>query len=107
MGDMEINRVLSELRALQARSQVPAGGAVQKPQAAQPSGFVEEMKRAARGVNDVQMDSRRAAEDFQLGRAELAETMVKLQTASVQFRAAVEVRNRLVAAYQDIMNMPL
>jgi flagellar hook-basal body complex protein FliE len=30
-----------------------------------------------------------------------------MQKASVSFRGAVEVRNRLVAAYQEIMNMPV
>jgi len=33
--------------------------------------------------------------------------MLELQKASVSFRALNEVRNRLVSAYQEIMNMPL
>jgi flagellar hook-basal body complex protein FliE len=33
--------------------------------------------------------------------------MVAAQASSVAFRATVEVRNRLVQAYQDVMNMPL
>jgi flagellar hook-basal body complex protein FliE len=38
---------------------------------------------------------------------ELSQVMIESQKASVAFRATVEVRNRLVSAYQEIMNMPI
>jgi flagellar hook-basal body complex protein FliE len=38
---------------------------------------------------------------------ELSQVMLESQKASVAFRATVEVRNRLVSAYQEIMNMPI
>ena len=46
---------------------------------------------------------------FELGdpRADLARVMVAMQQSQVAFRATVEVRNRLVQAYQDVMNMPI
>jgi flagellar hook-basal body complex protein FliE len=40
-------------------------------------------------------------------RADLARVMVAMQQSQVAFRATVEVRNRLVQAYQDVMNMPI
>lgn len=105
MDDIGINRVLSEMRALQQRSQLPAA---QPVVAAEPSsGFVDALRDAVRGVNDKQMEAARASEDFQLGRGSLAETMLKMQESGIQFRAAVEARNRAVSAYQTIMNMPL
>jgi len=39
--------------------------------------------------------------------AGLAKVMMAAQQSQVAFRATVEVRNRLVQAYQDVMNMPL
>ena len=39
--------------------------------------------------------------------ADLARVMVASQQSQLAFRATVEVRNRLVQAYQDVMNMPL
>jgi flagellar hook-basal body complex protein FliE len=39
--------------------------------------------------------------------ADLAQVMLESQKANVSLRAAVEVRNRLVSAYQDIMNMQI
>ena len=38
---------------------------------------------------------------------ELPQVMLEMQKASVSFRAATEVRNRLVGVYQEIMNMPI
>ena len=38
---------------------------------------------------------------------DLAQVMIESQKASVSFRALTEVRNRLVSAYQDIMNMSI
>jgi flagellar hook-basal body complex protein FliE len=37
----------------------------------------------------------------------LPEVMIALQKASLSFQAMTEVRNKLVNAYQDIMNMPI
>ena len=47
--------------------------------------------------------------DFEMGKpgTDLPQVMIEMQKASVSFRAAVEVRNRLVSAYQEIMNMPI
>jgi flagellar hook-basal body complex protein FliE len=39
--------------------------------------------------------------------ASLPEVMIALQKASLSFQAMTEVRNRLVSAYQEIMNMPM
>lgn len=112
MNDLGINQVLSEMRALQARSKLPAQGAAPTPpngpvKEAKEGGFGEAMATAVRDLNDKQAEAGKAAEDFQLGRLDLASTMLRMQESSVAFRAAVEVRNRAVSAYKDIMNMPL
>ena len=39
--------------------------------------------------------------------ADLAKVMVAAQHSQIAFKATVEIRNRLVQAYQDVMNMPL
>ena len=112
MNDLGINRVLTEMRALQARSKLPAQEAAPTAptapaQESQESGFVNAMADAVRDLNIKQAESGKAQEAFQLGRMDLATTMLKMQESSVAFRAVVEVRNRAVSAYQDIMNMPL
>ena len=75
------------------------------------SQFVENARyqHALEGVNNAQKTSGALAQAFELGdpRADLARVMVAAQQSQVAFRATVEVRNRLVQAYQDVMNMPL
>lgn len=106
MDDIGINRVLGEMRALQQRSQVPAAQPAAEP-AREGAGFVDALRDAVRGLNDKQVDAAAAADAFQLGQGNLAETMLKMQESGIAFRGAVEARNRAVSAYQTIMNMPL
>jgi flagellar hook-basal body complex protein FliE len=48
------------------------------------------------------------AEDFELGKPGVAlnDVMVDLQKANVAFQTGLQVRNRLVSAYQEVMNLP-
>ncbi|MBB5016729.1 flagellar hook-basal body complex protein FliE [Rehaibacterium terrae] len=104
-----IASVLSQIRALQAQTRItPPGLESAAPVATGPS-FGDTLKRALSGVNESQMESRRLAEAFELGdpRVDLARVMIASQQAQVGFKAVVEVRNRMVQAYQDVMNMPI
>lgn len=71
--------------------------------------FGATLRGALEGVNAAQQRSGELVRAFELGEpgADLAKVMVAAQQSQVAFRATVEVRNRLVQAYQDVMNMPL
>lgn len=71
--------------------------------------FGATLRSAIEGVNAAQHRSGELVKAFELGEpgADLAKVMVAAQQSQVAFRATVEVRNRLVQAYQDVMNMPL
>jgi flagellar hook-basal body complex protein FliE len=71
--------------------------------------FGDALGNALRKVNTLQGETRELQAAFERGdpKADLARVMVAAQASSVAFRATVEVRNRLVQAYQDVMNMPL
>lgn len=60
-------------------------------------------------VSRLQGDVSRAQASFQIGApgASLEATMVSMQKAQLAFTSALTVRNRLVSAYTDIMNMPV
>jgi flagellar hook-basal body complex protein FliE len=64
---------------------------------------------AISNVNDSQMHSASLKKRFEQGdpRVDLPEVMIAAQKASVSFDAMKEVRNKLVDAYKDIMNMPV
>lgn len=103
-----IASILSQIRAFETRpNAIPIDPAAAQPAAA-PS-FGETLQRALGGVNDAQKNAGALAQAFELGdpRADLARVMVAAQQSQVAFRATVEVRNRLVQAYQDVMNMPI
>ena len=71
--------------------------------------FSDAMGSALKKVNSLQAETRDLQAAFERGdpSADLARVMVAAQASSVAFRATVEVRNRLVQAYQDVMNMPM
>ncbi len=71
--------------------------------------FQAMLGNAVNNVNDQQMHSASLAKRFEKGdpTVDLPEVMIAAQKASVSFEAMKEVRNKLVDAYKDIMNMPV
>ncbi len=72
-------------------------------------GFGEMFQQAINSVNSTQQQAGQLATAFETGdpKVSLAQVMVASQKASVSFQALTQVRNRLVDAYKDIMNMPI
>lgn len=106
MSDIDVTRLLSEMRAMAARVQ---GNEGQKTNSADGADFGALLKRSVDKVNETQAKAGEMARGFEAGdkNADLAEVMIAMQKANVSFRAMTEVRNRLVSAYQEIMNMPI
>ena len=69
--------------------------------------FAEALKNSIDKVNQTQKSANQMAEKLAAGddSQNLHEVMIALQTASVSFQEMVQVRNKLVTAYQDMMNM--
>ncbi len=80
-------------------------------QPAKPEGpdFSAMLKTTINAVNDAQKYSSELKTGFENGTTDksLAEVMIASQKANLSFRAVTEVRNKLITAYQDIMNMPV
>lgn len=76
---------------------------------AAPASFGDAMADALRSVSDAQLESRRLQREVQLDNptVSLEETMVAMQQSQIGFQAVLQVRNRLVSAYSDIMNMQI
>jgi flagellar hook-basal body complex protein FliE len=101
---MQITQVLAEMRALQAR----ASGIAEMPTAvAQPSEFANLMKNSVDHVAGMQNQATALADAYEAGdkSVDLTKVMLEVQKASLAFRAMTEVRNKLVDAYQQVMNM--
>ncbi|MCB1777059.1 MAG: flagellar hook-basal body complex protein FliE [Candidatus Competibacteraceae bacterium] len=70
--------------------------------------FASIFKSMLVNVNQSQQHSRQLAESFDLGQHDdLAGVMIAQQKARLAFQSVLQVRNKLVTAYQDIMNMPV
>lgn len=103
MDTKGIDQLLSQLNATSAlaagkSAPVAEGGTAD---------FAGMLKDAVEGVNSVQQGANNLAQAFQLGQPEanIQDVMVSLQKANLSFQTMVQVRNKLVTAYQDIMNM--
>ncbi len=108
MSNMEINALLAQMRTTATRLEgsLPEGSTVQ---GAAPTEFKSFLKDSIDSVNETQQASSAMKESFQRGDPDtsLTEVMLQVQKADLSFRAMTEVRNKLVTAYQEIMNMPV
>lgn len=110
MSQMQIDAVLAQIRNIGASGGIGKAGAT--PNAGTPvsgPGFGELFKQSLDAVNKSQQSAESLASAYERGApgVDLATVMLETQKASVSFRALTEVRNRMVSAYQDIMNMPI
>lgn len=103
MDTSGIDKILAHLR------EAAAAASGHKPEAGAKADFGQVLKASLDQVNQAQQNADQLARRFSLGdpAVELHEVMIALQKANISFQAAVQVRNKLVAAYQDIMNMQI
>jgi flagellar hook-basal body complex protein FliE len=83
------------------------GQPLAKAKAAGGASFGDAMAQAMKGVSQQQNEAARLQREVQLDNpnVSLEETMVSMQKAQIGFQATLAVRNRLVSAYSEIMNM--
>jgi flagellar hook-basal body complex protein FliE len=101
-----LEQMLSELRAASAVAQgKPAAAA----EGAAGADFGLALKSAIDQVNAAQQSAQQMTQDFASGQSNvnLQDVMINLQKANLSFQQMVQVRNKLVSAYQDVMNMPV
>jgi flagellar hook-basal body complex protein FliE len=104
MSSMQIQQVLTEMRSLQAR----ASGIGESPMtAAQPSDFANLMKNSVDQIATMQNQATSLADAYEAGdkSIDLTKVMLEVQKAGLAFHAMTEVRNKLVDAYTQVMNM--
>ena len=70
--------------------------------------FLESIKNAIGDVSSSQMKSAELTKQFELGiENDLTKVMINQQLASIGFQMTLNVRNKVLSAYKDIMNMPV
>ena len=98
------NNLLQQLHSSQGADAAGAAGATGTQGPAQ--GFADTLKNALDSVNSVQAKADGLTEAYQKGEVtDVAKVMLARQEAGVAFEATLQVRNKLLSAYQDIMRM--
>jgi len=73
-----------------------------------PGGFVDSLKAAIGQVNEAQVQAGQAVDALMTGQSQdLHRTMVALQQADVSFQLMMQIRNKLVTAYEEIQRMQI
>lgn len=103
-----INSVLNQMQSIEAMAKNQAAQTV-KAEPASGGSFADMMQNAVNQVNESQKSSAELGRAFELGdpNVDLAQVMIAGQKSRVAFQALTEVRNKLLSAYQDVMNMPV
>ena len=82
-------------------------GAADAAESSSKVSFSDALKASLQNVSNAQVQADEMGKRFQAGddSVSLSDTMIAMQKASISFQATVQVRNKLVSAYHDIMNM--
>ena len=84
----------------------PATGASPLGKESTPSTFALLLQEAVEGVHRLQQDAATAVQQYTVGKAEtLHDTMIAVEKADISLRLLMQVRNKAVEAYQEIMRM--
>ena len=107
---MQMNSLLNQMRQLEgiARRDVPQTESVKELETEAP-GFSNMLKDAIHSVNDLQKTSGQLQQAFIQGdpNVDIARVMVASQKSGIAFQAVVQVRNKMLESYKDIMSMPV
>lgn len=110
MSELKTNELLSQLQMIARQVQEGNPGLpVNQTEENSTLNFSEIIKESIDGVNGQQMKAGSTAKAFELNdpNVPLSSVMIEMQKARVSFEALKQVRNQLVDAYKQVMNMPL
>jgi|TARA_B110000305_G_C19444731_1_gene644096 flagellar hook-basal body complex protein FliE len=101
MSEMNVQQVLNQMRVLTQNNQTPETNVIDRPD------FSKLLDDSINQVNELQREATEMKTAFETGdpNVDIPEVMVAIQKASLSFEAITEVRNKLLSAYQDVMNM--
>ena len=104
-----IQSMLQTLKAYQAQAAggiEEAGSKVGSTNSA--PGFSDMIRQSVDKVNEMQVKSKNTAESYERGEGvPLTDVVLSMQKSSLAFEATLQVRNKVLKAYEDILNMPV
>lgn len=110
VGAIDSSRIEAMISQLKAAAARPTGGVnplAETDKAAPRVNFADALTNQLNQVNAAQENAVKLGNKFSMGddSVSLSDVMIAGQKANIGFQATIQVRNKVVAAYQDIMNM--
>ena len=106
MNNIDPNQLLTQLRIAAAQAQGTQAAPVEQNEKVD---FSALLKQSIDKVNETQQASGALGEAFDRGESNvsLEEVMIAKEKASISFQAMLQVRNKLVEVYKEVMSMPV
>ena len=101
MSANSINNAVSKLNVLQGKSEITSKGTGNKEDA----GFDRLLEETIGKVASLQKEAEKAINELSSGNGDIVQAMISMQKAEISFQTMVEVRNKLISAYEEIMRM--
>ncbi|MFT5224640.1 MAG: flagellar hook-basal body complex protein FliE [Polaribacter sp.] len=107
MNNISQASLISQMQTLESMSQGKMQPVEQKVDDG--TSFSSMMSKAINQVNETQTQAGDMKKAFEMGddTVDLSEVMIAIQKSRISFEALTQVRNKLLNAYQDVMNMPV
>lgn len=110
-----IEAMMAQLKAASQKGPTEAASSLGLPNsigstnAANKVNFADALKTSLNQVNKAQVDAENLGKSFAMGddKVNLSDVMISMQKANISFQATVQVRNKFITAYNDIMNMQI
>lgn len=107
MKEIDTSNLLTQLRINQAMARKEMTAIPMQPTTKTEASFSTLLKQSINKVNELQTQSGDLGKAFELGNPDvsLAEVMIAKQKAGIAFQSVLQVRNKLMSAYKEVMAM--
>jgi len=113
--DSDIKSMLSMIRRMKNSATAPSVGVqsgllpAQANSSVNPTSFADILRTSLHRVNAIQIDAQQLADQFTAGndKISVSDVLLGMRKADINLQLTVQVRNKLAAAYNEIMNMQI
>ena len=105
----KVGSLMNQIRAYQDRTDlINSDVGTQRVDRTNKSGFGDYIQTAVEAVNETQMNAAEMRDGYERGEdVPLTDVVLSMQKSSLAFEATLQVRNKLLKAYNDVLSMPV
>ena len=105
----KVGSLMNQIRAYQDRTDlINSDVGTQRVDQTNKSGFGDYIQTAVEAVNETQMNAAEMRDAYERGEdVPLTDVVLSMQKSSLAFEATLQVRNKLLKAYNDVLSMPV